>query len=39
VEDRGEPGVVAFVRIGYLDQMTRYGHKPDDNMVADPAHL
>jgi hypothetical protein len=39
VEDRGEPGVAASVRTGHLDQTTRYGHKPADNGVTDPAHL
>jgi hypothetical protein len=38
VEEQGEPSVAASVRIGYLDQMTRYGNKTKDNRVAGPAH-
>jgi hypothetical protein len=39
VEERGEPGAVASVQTGHMDPMTRYGHKPADNGVADLTHL
>jgi hypothetical protein len=39
VEERGEPGMAASVRTGHLDQMMRYGSKPEDNGVVGPAHL
>jgi hypothetical protein len=39
VEEREEPGAVGSVRIGHLDPITRYGHKPADNMVVDVTHL
>jgi hypothetical protein len=38
VEERGEHGVVASVRIGHLDPMTRYANKPNNIGVADPAY-
>jgi hypothetical protein len=39
VEEREEPGAAASVCTGHLDPMTRYGHKPADNEVADLTHL